>query len=94
MDDYVRALDAAADEYGPILRGRGVHRRQHRHRVAARAGPQRCGRMAALPPWSGSPAGSPCGGLGSATADAMERGGLSTTIETMAAGGPRCWPTG
>ena len=90
VDDYVRALDAAADEYGPILVGGVSIGASIATAWATRAGPQRCaGVWAALPPWSGSPAGSPAAASASATADAMERDGLSTTIETMAAGSPR-----
>ncbi|GED97834.1 alpha/beta hydrolase [Gordonia crocea] len=86
---YERALDAAADEYGPIVAGGVSIGASIATRWAARVGPRRCaGVWAALPPWTGSPTGSPAAASAVATADALERDGLPRTVAAMAAGSP------
>lgn len=90
VDGYLRALDAAADEHGPILVGGVSIGASIATAWALVAGPARCaGVWAALPPWSGSPAGSPAAASANATADAMEHDGLTATVETMVAGSPQ-----
>lgn len=86
---YMRALDAAARAHGPILVGGISIGASIAAAWAARVGPQSCaGVWAVLPPWSGVPGASPAAASATATADALERDGLSATLDAMSASSP------
>ncbi|GAB11123.1 hypothetical protein GOARA_064_01250 [Gordonia araii NBRC 100433] len=89
VDEYLRALDELADRDGPILVGGVSIGASVATRWALRAGSRSCaGVWAALPPWSGEPAGSVAAASAKATADALTRDGLTATIDAMAASSP------
>ncbi|NMN99950.1 alpha/beta hydrolase [Gordonia sp. TBRC 11910] len=85
---YLAALDAAAAHYGPILVGGVSIGASIVTSWALRNAATCAGVLAALPPWSGPPAGSIASVSAAATAAAMRADGLEATIATMTAGSP------
>lgn len=88
VGSYVEALDEAARRFGAVLAA-GVSigavvavRWAHRHPDSA------AGVLAALPPWTGDPAGAPAALSATLTAERLRADGLDTVTDAMVASSP------